>query len=155
MDLKSLIAARLNDHLDELRSFVDGLTEEQLSDRRSNGHRSLSDIVHHLADVQDAYIDIVAHILLQDLPTVVPPPLENGVFPSEPNLSARLDEFTRHRRNLVSLLAALSDHHWRREGHHPVIPHYTLEKCLEEMMRHEESHFFEMYHIFFGIDDLQ
>jgi len=153
MDLKTLITSRLNDHLEEVRSFVDGLTEEQLADQPTNGNGSLSDIVFHLAVTQESYLRIVSRILTEDLPQVTPPPLYDPTKQEGPGLIQRLGEFGQRRRDLVSLLNALSDHHWKREGKHPVIFHYTLEKCMEEMMRHEESHLFEMYELFFGTAD--
>lgn len=152
MDLKRLIATRLNDHLDELGSFVDGLTDQQLQDRGPNGQLSLADITLHLAEVQEGYLAMLSQILLEDLPPLAPVPLDKHCTANavQSDLRPRLKEFDNQRRSLVSLLNALADHHWRREGVHPTIPHYSLETCLEEMMRHEESHFYEMYQIFFG-----
>jgi len=152
MDLKTLVSTRLSDHLDELRSFVDGLTSEQISERSPESSLSLSDIARHLMDVQEHYVDIVSRILLGERPDFDPTCLEKHT-PDEAialHLSARLKDFDERRRSLVSLLNALSEDHWKMEGRHPAIPHYTLEKCMEELMRHEESHFFEMYRLFFG-----
>jgi len=153
MDLKNLIATRLNDHLDELRSFVDGLTSEQLSERLPDVSLSLEDIAHHLIDVQEHYVEVVSRILLEEHPRFDPSCLvshtsENGF---DRSLVSRIRGFDEQRRSLVSLLNALSEDHWKMEGLHPDIPHYTLEKCMEELMRHEEFHFFEMYRIFFGV----
>jgi len=152
MDLKTLIATRLNDHLDELRSFVDGLTEDQLKDRGPNGRLSLADITLHLAEVQEGFVAMLSQILQEDAPVLSPPLLNNHCTRNftDADLKPRMKEFDGQRRSLVSLLNALDDHHWKREGAHPKIQHYTVEKCLEEMMRHEESHFYEMYQIFFG-----
>lgn len=153
MDLKTLIATRLNDHLDELRSFVDGLTPEQLSERPHDSPLSLADVAFHLMDVQEEYIDVVSRILLGERPLFDPSSLEdhspdgNGVE----HIRSRMKDFDNQRRSLVSLLVALSEDHWKMEGDHADIPHYTLEKCLEELMRHEEYHFFQMYRIFFGV----
>ena len=151
MDLKVLIATRLNDHLDELKSFLDGLTPEQLSERPSDILLSLSSLAHHIIDVQEHYIDIVSRILLDDMPACDPSCLDDHETDLTRHLSGRLKDFEDQRRNLVSLLNALSEDHWKREGTHPDIAHYTLEKCMEELMRHEEFHFFEMYRIFFGV----
>jgi len=153
MDLKTLIATRLNDHLDELRSFIDGLTPEQLCEHTPESTLSLADIAFHLMEVQEQFIEIVPRILLGERPLFDHSGLErhspDGVVVQ--NLRAYLKDFDDQRRSLVSLLNALSADHWKMEGDHPEIPHYTLEKCMEELMRHEEYHFFQMYRIFFCV----
>jgi uncharacterized damage-inducible protein DinB len=153
MDLKTLIANRLNDHLDELRSFIDGLTPEQLTERPSDSHFSLADMALHLMDVQELYIDAVSRILLGERPTFNPSGLDNHSSNNDgiQELRSRLREYDDQRRSLVSLLTALSEEHWKMEGERPDMPHYTLEKCMEELMRHEEYHFFQMYRMLFGV----
>jgi hypothetical protein len=153
MDLKTLIAARLNDHLDELWSFIDGLTPEQLAERSSESPMSLADLAFHLMNVQEHYVDVVSRILLNERPVFDPSCLERHSSDElvVQRLRSQLKDFDDQRRSLVSLLNALSQEHWKMEGVHPEIQHYTLEKCMEELMRHEEYHFFEMYRILFGV----
>ncbi len=153
MDLKTLIATRLNDHLDELRSFIDGLTVEQLNERPPDVPYSLADVAQHLMDVQEHYVDIVSRILLNERPSFDPSCLENHTSHTDlaQHLAARIKDFDDQRRSLVSLLNALSEDHWNMEGSLAVIPHYTLENCMEDLMSLEEFHFYEMYRMFFGV----
>jgi hypothetical protein len=58
-------------------------------------------------------------------------------------------DFAEQRVNLVSLLDALDDRQWVREAIHPTIKHFSVEKCMEGLMRHEECHLYDLYKIFF------
>ena len=154
MDLKSLIVNRLSDHLDELQSFLNGLPDEQLRERPGPDKWSIGESALHIIEVQDIYLQWVALMIVEDVPK-----LENGSVEkvsldhyTVDDLPRRLKEFSEQRRNLLSLLSALTDQQWVREGIHPRINHYTIEKCMEGLMRHEEHHFYEMYNLFFGID---
>ena len=154
MDLKSLIVNRLSDHLDELQSFLNGLPEEQLRERPGPDKWSIGESALNIIEVQDLYLQWVALMIVEDVPK-----LERGSIEEVSDnhyivddLPRRLKEFSEQRRNLLSLLSALTDQQWVREGIHPHIKHYTIEKCMEGLMRHEEYHFYEMYNLFFGID---
>ena len=153
MDLKSLIATRLNDHLDELRSFIDGLTPEQLAEHSPDSPLSLAGLALHLMEVQEEYIHVISRMVLGERPVFDPSVLDKHPQDSVPmsDINGKLKDFDDQRRSLVSLLNALSEDHWRMEGDHPDIPHYSLEKCMEELMRHEEYHLFQMYRLFFGV----
>jgi len=153
MNIRNLVVARLTDHLSEIKSFVDGLPGEQLVERPHPDQWSLFEITHHLADLQTAYIEMASRILIEDRPKlelVCPENHSDMEFP-ERELKSRLKEFDEQRKNLISLLAALTEKQWKREGQHPEILHFNIEKCMEELMRHEESHLYEMYRIFFGV----
>jgi uncharacterized damage-inducible protein DinB len=154
MDLKTLIVTRLSDHLDELQSFLKGLPDAQLQERPASDRWSIGENALHIIDMQDTYLQWVARMIVEEMPV-----LENGSVeqvterrhPME-ELPRRLKEFSEQRKTLLSLLNALTDQQWVREGVHPQIKHYTVEKCMEGLMRHEEYHFYEMYNMFFGID---
>jgi hypothetical protein len=154
MDLKTLIVTRLSDHLDELQSFLKGLPDAQLQERPAPDKRSIGENALHIIDMQETYLQWVARMIVEEMPV-----LENGSveqvterrYPME-ELPRRLKEFSEQRKTLLSLLNAITEQQWMREGVHPQIKHYTVEKCMEGLMRHEEYHFYEMYNMFFGID---
>jgi hypothetical protein len=156
MDIKNIIIGRLHDHADELESFVDGLTPDELASRSNGEGHSISDLVLHLVDLQGIAIGWLARMLIEDRPM-----LEDSSGGCRqrhdigPNLHAKLKEYREHRKHLIALLNALNDHQWKKEGIHPHIRHFTIEKCMEGLMRHEEHHLFQIYNLFFGAHIVQ
>jgi len=66
------------------------------------------------------------------------------------NLPEGLKSFRQQRATLLVLLESLTDAQWRLGGKHPEIRNYTVEKCVESLMRHEEHHLYRMFTVFFG-----
>lgn len=156
MDNRSLILERLAQHVDEIRGFTAGLAESQLGERPAPAKWSLKEIVMHLAEVQDIFIERVTRILTEENPPINPfvpdKARQEGLYLSA-NFEGRMKDFEAQRRNLFAIVRDISDVQWKREGDHPDVRHYTLEKCLEAMMRHEENHLLQMFNVFFGIKD--
>jgi len=155
MNLKGLIVRRLNDHLDEMESFVDGLPIEQLAQRPSPEKWSIAENILHIIDAQDVYIEWVARMLVEDKPRLDAYFIEDhtGNQYIAADLDRRLREFSEQRKNLIALLGAMTDKQWKHEGVHSDVKHFTIEKCMEGLMRHEESHLYEMFNIFFGVKE--
>ena len=153
MNMKNIVVGRLNDHIDELDSFIDGLAPAQLRARPDTDQKSIWEIALHIVDLQDISIGWLARMLVEDLPGLEDGPNENGPDNRyfDQDLFARLKEFREHRKNLISLLNALTDSQWKKEGIHPRIKHFTVEKCVEGLMRHEEHHLYHIYNLFFGM----
>lgn len=148
---RGMIIRRLREHLDELESFTDGLTEDQLKERPRPAQRSLYEIALHLGRVQDAYIDRVAVMLMEKNPVLESVSLNGAPIQTEDgNPQVKLRSYIEQRKTLVALLGSLDDRQWKMEGKHPHVKNYTIEKCMEELMRHEECHLFEMFNVFFG-----
>jgi len=145
---------RLREHLDELESFTHGLTEEQLKERPRPSQRSLYEIALHLGRMQDAYIDRVAVMLMEKNP-VLENVSVNGVpiHAEDGNSRIKLRSYIEQRKTLLALLGSLEDRQWKMEGTHPCVKNYTIEKCMEELMRREECQLFEMFSVFFGYGD--
>lgn len=151
---RTLIIRRLREHLDELESFTHGLTEEQLKEHPRPAQRSLYEIALHLGRVQDAYIDRVAVMLMEKNPVLQNVLLDDAPIRAEDgNSHVKLRSYIEQRKTLVALLGSLEDRQWKMEGKHPRVKNYTIEKCMEELMRYEECHLFEMFNVFFGYGD--
>jgi hypothetical protein len=154
MDNRKLIVDRLAQHVGEVRSFTDGLPRDELRARPAPTTWSLFEIAMHLAEVQDIHVERVTRMLAEENPKITPfaPDKERqeGLYFSQ-NFERRMRDFEEQRRNLFALLKDLDDAQWRREGIHPEVKHYTIEKCVEAMMRHEEHHLLQMFNVFFGV----
>ena len=154
MDSRKLIVDRLTQHVEELRGFTDGLPTDELRARPSPTKWSLFEIAMHLVEVQDVFLERLTRMLAEEQPQIVPftPDKERqeGLYLSE-NFERRMKDFEEQRRSLFVVLKDLTDAQWKREGVHPDIKHYTVEKCMEAMMRHEEHHLLQMFNVFFGI----
>ena len=154
MDNRKLILGRLAQHVDEIHGFTKGLPESQLAERPSPTKWSLKEIAMHLIDTQDVFVERVTRILTEENPTIVPftpdKAQQEGAYLSA-NLERRMNDFDVQRRNLFTIVRDISDAQWKREGIHPDVKHYTVEKCLEALMRHEEHHLLQMFNVFFGV----
>lgn len=156
MDNRKLILERLAQHVDEIRGFTVGLSDSQLSERPAPTTWSLKEITMHLIETQDIFIERVTRILTEENPPIQPftpdKARQEGLYLSA-NFEGRMKDFEVQRGNLFAIVRDLSDAQWKREGVHPDAKHYTIEKCLEAMMRHEEHHLLQMFNVFFGIKD--
>jgi len=152
MDVRNIVVGRLNDHAYELDSFIDGLTPAQLRARLYNNQRSIWELALHIVELQDISIGWLARMLVEDRPSLDDMTSDEPRNPAlDEDLFVRIKEFQEHRKNLVALLNALTDSQWKREGIHPRIRHFTVEKCMEGLMRHEEHHLYHIYNTFFGM----
>ncbi|MFN0157035.1 MAG: DinB family protein [Bacteroidota bacterium] len=152
---RQFIISRLWAHVQEVRSYTDGLSPEQLKERPSVDQLSLHEIVMHLVGDQDMYIERVAHMLEEEHAELVP--LNGASEVNESYVALNFNEgirsYVEQRKTLISLLKTLDDRQWRKEGKHPHAPNYTVEKCMESLMRHEEHHLYEMFNVFFGVKE--
>jgi len=152
MEHRTLIITRLAEHGEEVRSFTQGLSEQNLKERPSPDKWSLHELVLHLIETQDIFIQRLTRLLVEEKPDIEPfepdRARREGLYLVE-HLEGRLATFTEQRATLVKLLQTLADNQWLREGKHPDIRHYTVEKCMEGLMRHEEHHLYQMYNVFF------
>ena len=110
----------------------------------------------HLIETQDIFIERVTRMLTEENPSITPfspdKARQEGLYLSV-NFEGRMKDFEVQRSNLFAIVRDFSDVQWKREGVHPDARHYTIEKCLEAMMRHEEHHLLQMFNVFFGIKD--
>ena len=151
MNKGQALIQRLKAHPEEIRSFSDGLSEEQRKEHPAEGKWSLHELTMHLCEVQDVFIERIARMLTEEKPKITPyvpdEGRENGFHLTE-NFSKRLKEFEVQRTTLAALLETLTDEQWQLQGEHPEMKHYTIEIAVEGLMRHEEHHLYRMFNLF-------
>ena len=117
---------------------------------------SLHELVMHLIEMQDVFIQRLTRLLVEEKPKIEPfepdDARKRGLYLME-SLEGRLATFLDQRATLVKLLQTLSEQQWQLEGMHPEIRHYTVEKCMESLMRHEEHHLYQMFNVFFRTEE--
>jgi uncharacterized damage-inducible protein DinB len=149
------IVERLKSHPEEMRSLINGLTDNQRQQRPAKERWSLHELTMHLCDVQDAFIERVARMLTEDKPDISPykpsEEQERGSHLKE-NFDKRLREFVLQRTTLIGLLDTLTDEQWQLEARHPEFKSYTIATAMEGLMRHEEHHLDQMFNIFYGME---
>jgi hypothetical protein len=156
MEVHELIRRRLREHLQEIRGLTDGLPTAQLRKQPGEGRWSLHEIVMHLVETQDIFTERIARMLSDDLPQITPytpDAARSGGSYLLLDFNDGMTGFTRQREHLLNLLGSLRKDQWDREGVHPEIRHYSVERCAEALMRHEEHHLYSMFNIFFGIPE--
>jgi uncharacterized damage-inducible protein DinB len=156
MKTRDLIIGRLAEHLDELEGFTQGLSEQQRRERPARGEWSLHEHAIHIMEMQEVCVGRLTHMLVEDEPELTPFVLDqarqDGLYLAE-DLKKRMGVFREQRKTLAALLSSLEDAQWKREGKYPNTRHYTVERCMEGLMRHEEHHLYRMYCIFFGVNE--
>lgn len=108
----------------------------------------------HLAETQDVFGERVARILSEDRPVILPYEADGAAREGaylHRDFREGMETLRRQRENLLTLLGSLTDAQWDLEGEHPEIRHYSIERCMESLMRHEEHHLYTMFNLFFGI----
>jgi hypothetical protein len=154
MEMRTLVVRRLREHLEELESLTQGLTPELLKERPGEGRWSLHEIVMHIVETQEVFSERIARILVEERPVIAlygpDAARREGAYLAR-NFSEGMATLRRQRDHLLTLLSSLTGTQWDLEGEHPEIRHYSVERCMESLMRHEEHHLYAMFNIFFGI----
>lgn len=155
-DNRRLILRRLGEHVAEIEGFIRGLNEAQLKERPSPDRCSIHELVLHLVERQDVFVERFAQMLEKDRPPIQPyqanKKLHSGFYLSR-SFTFQFRVYREQRENLLALLRYLDNTQWLREGEHPSIRHYTVEKCMESLMRYEEYCLNELFNLFFGADE--
>jgi hypothetical protein len=154
LNIRQTIIERLKQHVEEIHSFTNGLSSDQLKARPADDKWSLHELVLHLCEVQDVFIERLVRMLTEEGPQITPYEPDamrrNGIYLTQ-NFTQRLVEFEKQRGTLTALLQSLTDDQWKLQGKHPQMKLYTIERSMEDLMRHEEHHLHQMYTVFFGI----
>ncbi len=136
------------EHTEEgLRKLLDGIDEDLLAKRLSEGKPSIKELVGHLVDI-DAVFRERAWLLLEtdrpELPPAHPPRLDAAVaYRSQPG-EAILGAFHATRRQTINLLRGLTSAAWHRPGHHELYGEVNLLHQGNWMIAHERSHLVEL-----------
>lgn len=153
---RQLILRRLAEHVGEIEGFIRGLNEAQLRERPSPDRCSIHELVLHLVERQDVFVERFAQMLEKDRPVIQhyqpEQKLRSGFYLGR-SFTFQFRVFRDQRENLLALLRYLDNDQWLREGDHSTIRHYNVEKCMESLMRYEEHMLNEIFGIFFGVEE--
>lgn len=155
LENRTLIIRRLRDHLDEIEGFVHGLTPQQLVEQPAPGHWSIHEIILHLAEMQAAFVDSIARMLVERKPVITPPDCstrDDGYYLQQ-SFAENYRGLKEQRLTLLYLLESLDEKQWELEGEFKGIRHYSVEKCMESLMRYEEKQLYNLFNVFFGIKE--
>ena len=141
-DLDNLLT-QLRELPSQIRSAVDGLSEEQLDTPYREGGWTVRQVVYHLADAHMNGIVRFKLIITEDVPTLKPYDQERWAelvdtttLPLESSL--RILEGLHVR--WVALLKDLPEDVWTRSAHHPEIGTVTLADLLYNYVHHGRTH---------------
>ncbi len=134
---------RLGNHLEEIKTLFEEVSEETLCHKESPKKWSLKELLGHLFDVELAFSYRLKKIMEEDDPSY---PLFNQdiwVEIHEYNHwdSVLLaDSLITLRRHLIFWLGQLNRDQWKRVGIHPEIGRQTVQSIVEYLTSHYEHH---------------
>lgn len=153
MNNRVLIISRLTDHIEELDRLLGARSESELKHRPAPGKWSLYEIVMHLVETQDVFIERATRMLVEDKPAIksfTPDTARQEGWYLTQNFKSRLQTFKEQRSTFIALLKTFTDEQWKAEGRHEGYARYTIEQCTESLMRHEEHHLYQVLNLVYG-----
>lgn len=126
----------------EVDAAMEGITEAELDQRRSDGEWTVREIAHHLGDSEMRSALRLRQLLAEDDP-VIPSYDEEEyarrLFYDRP-IEASLAAFRAARASTGEILLRLSDAQWRRMGTHTEVGAWGIEAWLETYAAHGRDH---------------
>ncbi len=127
----------------ELKSAVEGLTEEQLSTPGGEGEWSIGQVVHHVADAHMNLLVRIKLALTEENPILKPYDQEKWALladttqlPLAPSMSILEGVHER----LGALLKSLPEEAWSRTGMHLEAGELTVDQLVATLAGHGETH---------------
>jgi hypothetical protein len=127
----------------QLRSAVQGLTDEQLSTRYREGGWTLKQVVHHIADSHMHAFIRAKQIITEDHPTLKPyeqndwaETSDASTFPVESSLA--IIEGVQAR--MAEIFERATPEQLQRAAHHPEDGELKLEEILTKYAKHGKGH---------------
>lgn len=127
----------------EFRRIIEGKSDEALAQPASDGEWGVVEILPHLRDWEEVYLDWIQQILNQDTPELIV--MDDSLWAIEHDYANEkvpsvLDRFAELRGEVVSLLESLEDAAWQREATHPQLGRLTLHQLADRMCDHDARH---------------
>lgn len=144
------ILTALQSNAMQIEAMISGLTDEQLSQRRADGHWSLREVIGHLHADADLFLTRFRCVVQEDNPTihsvaggdVMVAEGGYGTRPVEPVIA----ELAATDQQIADLLAGLDVGGWQRTGQHEERGQLVLEQWVGEYVAHEHEHIEEIAH---------
>jgi uncharacterized damage-inducible protein DinB len=129
--------------IDELRSAVAGMSQEQVLARPIPGKWSTQEVVSHIADTEIYYTDRIERTIALERPLLIG--VDERPYPERLNyqafdLSEQLDLFTALRRHIVRILQMQPSEAWQRTAIHSETGLVTLRQLVLQAVRHVQHH---------------
>ena len=126
-----------------LVNLVDQVKPEHYDDYTDPARFTLRELIAHLADFDDIFLDRLR--LAQEAPGSTVVSLDAGERAIEKHYTTRdvhheLEVFENRRRDLLVFLGELSHDDWQKEFHHPDIGDVSIEAYANIILAHDLSH---------------
>jgi hypothetical protein len=135
--------ARMRQAPERLTSLVTASSEESLARRPAAAAWSITEIVCHLRDVEEFYLDRVQTILANRDPVLSAFDADRWAIERQYRRCAclpALEAFTSRRRETLSVLDLLSEEAWERGGSHPLRGWMTIRRIVHGWAKHDDEH---------------
>jgi len=128
---------------DDLAAAIIGKSEDVLARRPAEGAWSAKEVVCHLRDVEEFYLNRIEFIVAHDEPALVM--LDPDRWAGERqylrhDVTQALAHFRRRREETLAFLRALGSEDWERAGRHPIRGRLTVRHIVHGMARHDDLH---------------
>lgn len=128
---------------EELGAAIDGRPEAVLARRPAEGAWAAKEIVCHLRDVEEFYLNRIEILLVNDEPKLIL--LDPDRWAEERqylrhDVGEALATFRLRREETLKFLNSLSPDQWSRGGIHPILGRITVRKIVRSMPRHDDTH---------------
>lgn len=126
-----------------LVNIVDQVKPEKYLDHTDPDRFSLAEMVAHLADFDDIFLDRLR--LAHEAPGATVESYDPDARAKEKHYDQKdihheLDVFENRRRDLVDFLSGLTPEDWKKQFHHPDLGETTIDEYANIIMAHDLSH---------------
>lgn len=104
---------------------------------------TVTEVVCHLRDWDEIFLERAQRILHEDRPTLVPRDHEQMAIEgryNEQDVHEALAQLRESRQRLIAFFEALSSEDWLREGIHPEIGPFSLTRAVMQIGHHDVNH---------------
>ncbi len=145
---------RLRRTVDDLVLAIAGHSEQTLARRPTETAWSATEILCHLRDIEEAYLERIQIILANAEPVL--PVLDPERWVQErqyrrSDVTVALDAFRARRMGTLELLRGLTDEHLERGGHHALRGRMTIRRIIHGTARHDEEHLDQLGRALIGL----
>jgi uncharacterized damage-inducible protein DinB len=126
-----------------LVNIIDQVKPEKFTEQTDPDRFNLAEMVAHLADFDDIFLDRLR--LAHEAPGATvesydPDARAREKHYQEKDIHHELDVFENRRRDLVDFLSQLTPDDWKKQFHHPDLGDTTIDEYANIIMAHDLSH---------------
>jgi hypothetical protein len=128
---------------DEFALVIKGLPDARLSKRPDENSWCAKEIICHMRDTEELFLNRFQTILAIDEPKLLPPQPDRWSDERQymrNDASEALAAFRKRREKTVQFLAKLSPDQWNRAGIHPKHGRLSMHSFVENMVKHGKDH---------------